>query len=46
MLAQSSILILVLFALSLGQALTLTIPQIVDGGAWLKTIDVTNTGEG
>jgi hypothetical protein len=33
-----------LFAASIGQAQTSIIPQIVDGGAWLTTIAVTNTG--
>jgi hypothetical protein len=32
-----------LFAVSLGQAQTSIIPQIVDGGPWLTTIAITNT---
>jgi hypothetical protein len=42
MLTHLRILVALLFAISVGQAQTLVIPQIVDGGAWLTTIAVTN----
>jgi hypothetical protein len=38
------LLVSILFPYSLAQAQTLFIPQIVDGGAWLTTIPITNTG--
>jgi hypothetical protein len=44
MLTKSRMLVALLFALSLGHAQTLIIPQIVDGGPWLTAIAVTNIG--